>query len=732
MAAVGKKIYPQAPMNIFINDFNSRLSLNRGRGRRHQSLRNQGPSVNGRLPSLLYLSGNELYSSESWSQTTESIPLVFRGTSAYVRVMCSNIVAEYVHSVKSAYLDAKRGFEDHYQWHNFTRVKDNHFDGYKMYVASVNFDSESWSQCIVEVEGYDELCLVTYAKAHEMVIKGLRDEIPSSGKVRMLTYVGSYILQYSCASTLAATTNTPLLDMILNPAIQVGRSLRSQTYVMASHCDLDTETVPINNDQAEAVIGLRPGLDVIQGPPGTGKSTTIWHIINTRLKPAAQCLVTCTRNQAVNAIATKIESFGVLVFGNEDRLGEDAKRNTIDGRLNRDQEVLYWLRVLKEVNSYKSYLEYFHEHLWKRKVARYKGLDTLKRNSKETTEGKNGSQLWSIALKRVLLENAKKRVPKLTKIINKWEQFLSLVDYELLGITKCNLQLRKKHILQNTKVYLSTIDATSRMTMVLSDNNIQLNLDSCIVDEAGCVLESAIPVLLRFNPNNLVLIGDHKQLQPFSAVKPERNLVNMTQCRSLMERAVLCGLKPWFLSIQYRMHPDICKVVSKNFYDGRLTTGETVDRKSKLPKTLKWLNSSTVGSETVHNKRGYSNLGEAALLVVAVKEILKIHPEFQINIITFYNKQRKVIAELIENENKDLMRNVLVLSIDACQGSEADVVLLSTVRTTSVGPFMQDMRRLCVALSRAKYSCYIVGHLSVLRNSGRIWEDVADAYNRNQ
>lgn len=88
-----------------------------------------------------------------------------------------------------------------------------------------------------------------------------------------------------------------------------------------------------------------------------------------------------------------------------------------------------------------------------------------------------------------------------------------------------------------------------RLAAELQELEVRLNLDTVIVDEAGCVLESAVPMLLSLHPANLELIGDHLQLQAFTAlVDPPRN-----HCRSLLERAVNAGVHATMLREQYRM-----------------------------------------------------------------------------------------------------------------------------------------------------------------------------------
>ncbi|CAM9700327.1 unnamed protein product, partial [Sphacelaria rigidula] len=129
-------------------------------------------------------------------------------------------------------------------------------------------------------------------------------------RVRSLGYVGSFLREYSSAADLlAGARSSPLLSVVTAPGQHQGEG----TFVPADDAAIDSSRVPLNSTQRRAVTSLSGGLDIIIGPPGTGKSTTIWHIINSRVAHGARTLVTCTRNQAIDAVTRKVESFGVLV-----------------------------------------------------------------------------------------------------------------------------------------------------------------------------------------------------------------------------------------------------------------------------------------------------------------------------------------------------------------------------------------------------------------------------------
>jgi superfamily I DNA/RNA helicase len=518
--------------------------------------------------------------------------------------------------------------------------------------------------------------------------------------------------------------------MVMDPrSASSTRYSQQSTFVNVEEETLQGSAIPLNESQMDAVVNLEPGLDIIHGPPGTGKSTTIWHIINSRLAPKSQCLVTCTRNQAIDAVVNKVASFGVLVFGRDDRLGSQSRQFTLKARVDNASEVLYWESHVQNYMDIKTRLLVgLNAGMWKHWLARFPGLMDLQSRAKVTTTGENGAALWTKAFKRILFKNARQRHFK------SFDQFSSLIGSleKRLQLQASSTRLAKTNeILTTTKVYLCTVDSTLRMVRTLADNEVSLSLDTCIVDEAGCVLETAIPVLMRFQPKNLVLVGDHLQLQPFSVIQADFHC-DKHHTRSLLERAISAGLTPKFLSLQYRMHPDLCSLVSRLFYDDQLKSAITLhtSRASKTP--CVWFD--VEGVEVSHNRRGYSNEEEAIMVIEVARTVSgQRTPGQTIFIVTFYNKQRLRLLDLVEKDAalkkiKDV-GHLQVLSIDACQGSEADYVIMSTVRTESVGKFMEDKRRLCVGLSRAKEACFIVGHRRNMHKNGRLlWKTVVDHF----
>ncbi|CAK8990004.1 unnamed protein product [Durusdinium trenchii] len=227
---------------------------------------------------------------------------------------------------------------------------------------------------------------------------------------------------------------------------------------------------------------------------------------------------------------------------------------------------------------------------------------------------------------------------------------------------------------------------------------------------------------LRLRPANLVLVGDHKQLPPTSMVQPQI-LEGTGHTRSLLERCVLASGRVHQLREQYRMHPRIAGLVSERFYAGRLLTPASVtqERQAQEHRPLLWMD--VQGREEAPNK-SYLNRAEVSACVrVATRLRERIGMEPSVALLTFYKGQLEELMKAVPND-----LDVEVLTVDACQGSEFDFVILSTVRANRelrLG-FVKDAQRICVATSRSRLQLFVVGHRQTLSGDGD-WRKVAEA-----
>ncbi|KAH9917450.1 AAA domain-containing protein [Fomitopsis serialis] len=232
-----------------------------------------------------------------------------------------------------------------------------------------------------------------------------------------------------------------------------------------------------------------------------------------------------------------------------------------------------------------------------------------------------------------------------------------------------------------------------------------------------------IPLVLGCK--QVVLVGDHQQLGPVIMNKKAAR-AGLTQ--SLFERLVVLGNRPIRLQVQYRMHPCLSEFPSNMFYEGTLQNGVTAPERLRKNVDFPWPVPDTpmffyqnLGQEEISSSgTSFLNRTEASNVEKIVTKFFKsgVVPS-QIGVVTPYEGQRSYIVNYMQfngSLKKDLYKEIEVASVDAFQGREKDYIILSCVRSNEhqgIG-FLNDPRRLNVALTRAKYGVVILGNPKVL------------------
>jgi len=247
--------------------------------------------------------------------------------------------------------------------------------------------------------------------------------------------------------------------------------------------------------------------------------------------------------------------------------------------------------------------------------------------------------------------------------------------------------------------------------------------------------ECMIPLVMGCK--QVVLVGDHQQLGP---VIMNKKASRAGLAQSLFERLVILGNRPIRLAVQYRMHPCLSEFPSNMFYEGTLQNGVTaperlrknVDFPWPVPETPMFFHQNLGTEEISSSGTSFLNRTEASNVEKMVTKFFKsgVMPS-QIGVITPYEGQRSYIATYMQlhgSLKKELYKEVEVASVDAFQGREKDYIILSCVRSNDhqgIG-FLNDPRRLNVALTRAKYGTVILGNPKVLSKVSLQHMDVAD------
>lgn len=256
--------------------------------------------------------------------------------------------------------------------------------------------------------------------------------------------------------------------------------------------------------------------------------------------------------------------------------------------------------------------------------------------------------------------------------------------------------------------------------------------DALVIDEAAQALEPSalIPFSLLKPSSKIVLVGDPRQLPP-TVLSREAEAAALAQ--SLFERLQLAGSPVVMLDQQYRMHPIISRFPSQYFYDGKLVDGESIspDRcaaafhsKPCFP-PFAFFDCHEGREQGAGGGGSLRNRAEAELAAVLCRGLKEEFAEHvgRIAVLSPYRAQLRELSQAFKAQfGRDVGEMVDFATVDGYQGREADVVIFTAVRAqagekgTSVG-FLNDVRRMNVAITRARRSLWVIGHLRTLINS---------------
>ncbi|XP_054967697.1 5'-3' DNA helicase ZGRF1 isoform X5 [Pan paniscus] len=243
-----------------------------------------------------------------------------------------------------------------------------------------------------------------------------------------------------------------------------------------------------------------------------------------------------------------------------------------------------------------------------------------------------------------------------------------------------------------------------------------------VLDECSQITEPAslLPIA-RFECEKLILVGDPKQLPPTIQGSDAAHENGLEQ--TLFDRLCLMGHKPILLRTQYRCHPAISAIANDLFYKGALMNGVTEIERSPL---LEWLPTlcfyNVKGLEQIERDNSFHNVAEATFTLKLIQSLIASGiAGSMIGVITLYKSQMYKLCHLlsaVDFHHPDI-KTVQVSTVDAFQGAEKEIIILSCVRTRQVG-FIDSEKRMNVALTRGKRHLLIVGNLACLRKN-RLW-----------
>lgn len=423
----------------------------------------------------------------------------------------------------------------------------------------------------------------------------------------------------------------------------------------------------LNRSQEEAVnkVLAAKEVSIVHGPPGTGKTTTLVEAIYETLHRENQVMVCAQSNTAVDWIAEKLVDRGihVLRIGNPTRVNDKMLSFTYERR-------------------FESHPDY--------------------------------AELWSIrkAIREIQTSMRRKGGDERDTIRNR-------LSHLRFRTTELEVKIDSE-LFDEARVVACTLVGSANRTLV------NRHFTTLFIDEAAQAIEAACWIAIG-KADRVILAGDHHQLPPtVKCMEAERGGLG----RTLMQKVATA--KPETVSLlktQYRMHEDIMRFSSHWFYNDELESAPEVSHRGilRLDTPIVWFDTSGLDltEDTKADSMSRINKQEAELLVQQLRAYIDtiskeriLEESIDFGLISPYKAQVHCIRGLIKRDAffKPLRKLITVHTVDGFQGQERDVILISLVRANEGGQigFLNDLRRMNVAITRARMKLVIIGDSSTL------------------
>lgn len=399
---------------------------------------------------------------------------------------------------------------------------------------------------------------------------------------------------------------------------------------------------------------------VVHGPPGTGKTTTLVEAVYETLRRENQVLVCAQSNMAVDWISEKLVDRGinVLRIGNPTRVNDKMLSFTYERR-------------------FEAHPDY--------------------------------TQLWSI--RKAIREMRSNR-----KHTDGWHQKM-----ERLKDRATEIELRiNADLFAEARVIASTLTGSANRLLA------RQKFGTLFIDEAAQALEAACWIAIC-KASRVVFAGDHCQLPPtIKSIAAMKGGLDKT----LMERIVESQPQSvTLLKVQYRMNAQIMRFSSNWFYHGEVESAPEIRYRGilDLDTPMSWIDTSEMDfkEEFVGESFGRVNKNEAALTLQTLADYFEkigrqrvLDERLDVGIISPYRAQVQYLRKLIRMKElfKPFRRQISVNTVDGFQGQERDIVIISLVRANDEGQigFLGDLRRMNVAITRARMKLIIIGHAATM------------------
>ena len=508
-------------------------------------------------------------------------------------------------------------------------------------------------------------CVVSYVDGDNMVVI-----LPDAGRVIDLQHAQGQVGVQLFFDETSYKCMFDALDRVINAKGNRLAYLRDLFYSgqQAQRFSFDSQRFPwLNPTQERAVNEVLWAKDVavVHGPPGTGKTTTLVEAINETLMKESQVLVCAQSNMALDWISEQLVDRGinVLRIGNPTRVNDKMLGFTYERR-------------------FESHPDY--------------------------------PQLWAIRKAIRELRSHRKRGD---------ERFHQKFEHLKARATELEIRINS-NLFDEARVVASTLVGSANRVLE------GMKFGTLFIDEAAQALEAACWIPMR-RVTRVVLAGDHCQLPPMvksiAALKAGLG-------KSLMERIV--EHKPdvvTLLKIQYRMNEKIMKFSSDWFYHGEVESAPQTRNRGilDLDEPIEWRDSKVddeegdSGESFVGESFGRINKAEAQLTLDTLEDYFKkigkqriLDEHIDVGVISPYRAQVQYLRRLIRKREsfKPYRHSISVNTVDGFQGQERDIILISLVRSNEQGQigFLNDLRRMNVAITRARMKLIILGDKATL------------------